>query len=509
MTTTHPTKQRISKTEDPTQSDDIQPRATVPSGATGQKLAGARLWAAQRFPYLATGLFALTLLEQPGLGAVAADDRWRLYADPDVVAGLTVPQLGTALVHHLGHLLRDHARRAEDAGAGHLWGEAWNLAADLEINDDLVADGGKFAETPPLPEHFGWDDGWLAETYLTHILQGQDSTSTGDSSNQAATSGTAEVSGGGSGGGSGGELGSEEDASSGTSANPSDDPNGPDGEGPQANNGQPDASGREPCDADGSSGGHHRHTGCGSAADGRHRPWELEASNGDPGIDIAAGDLIRRTVARDVLVHAKEVGTVPGDLLRWAEAEPSVIDWRQVLAAEIRRGLRRASGSVDFTFARRSRRSAALDGVVLPGLFRPAPEVAIVIDTSGSMSPNDLAEALGEVDAILDRAGLASRRVPVLACDAEVGAITLATRASDVVLAGGGGTDMGAGLEAAARLHPRPQVVVVLTDGYTPWPTEAPGGTSVIIGLLREETEWAGERPVPRWARAVEIGRAA
>ncbi len=501
MTTTHTTKQRISTTEDPTLAENIRPRATAPSGATGQKLAGARLWATQRFPYLATGLFALTLLEQPGLGAVAADDRWQLYADPDVVARLTVPQLGTALVHDLGHLLRDHARRAEDAGAGQLWGEAWNLAADLEIDDDLVADGGKFAETPSLPKHFGWDDGLLAETYLTFILQGQDGTSTGDGSNRAAATGTADESGGDSGGGEGTSIGASTDAT--------DDPSGPGKEGPQGNNDQPDAGSSEPSDTDGCSDGHPGHTGCGSAADGRHRPWELEASNGDPGIDGAAGDLIRRTVARDVLAHAKEVGTVPGDLLRWAEAEPSVVDWRQVLAAEIRRGLRRASGSVDFTFARRSRRSAALDGVLLPGLFRPAPEVAIVIDTSGSMSPSDLAVALGEVDAILDRAGLASRRVPVLACDAEVGAITLATRASDVVLAGGGGTDMGTGLEVAARLHPRPQVVVVLTDGYTPWPTEAPGGASVIIGLLGEEATWAGERSVPRWARAVEIGRAA
>ena len=39
-----------------------------------------------------------------------------------------------------------------------------------------------------------------------------------------------------------------------------------------------------------------------------------------------------------------------------------------------------------------------------------------------------------------------------------------------------------AGIAAAARLRPRPQVVVVLTDGYTPWPRSAPEGISVVVG---------------------------
>ena len=48
-------------------------------------LAAARLWAAHRFPYLATALFAAGVIERQGLegDGVAVDERWRLYVDPE------------------------------------------------------------------------------------------------------------------------------------------------------------------------------------------------------------------------------------------------------------------------------------------------------------------------------------------------------------------------------------------------------------------------------------------
>ena len=71
---------------------------------------------------------------------------------------------------------------------------------------------------------------------------------------------------------------------------------------------------------------------------------------------------------------------------------------------------------------------------------------------------------------------------------------------SRVVLEGGGGTDMGAGLVAATNLRPRPEVVVVLTDGHTPWPDAPPAGTRVVVGLVGPRVGGA-----PAWARTVRI----
>ena len=76
--------------------------------------------------------------------------------------------------------------------------------------------------------------------------------------------------------------------------------------------------------------------------------------------------------------------------------EPTV-DWRQVLGAEIRRGLARSTGSADYTFAHRSRRSSAAGGFLLPGTFRPSPRVAVVIDTSGSMEETRTGDVVDRV----------------------------------------------------------------------------------------------------------------
>jgi predicted metal-dependent peptidase len=227
------------------------------------------------------------------------------------------------------------------------------------------------------------------------------------------------------------------------------------------------------------------------------------AGQDDGGLPRWQADLLRRQVAQDVIMHGKQPGTVPAGLLRWAEEvlAPKV-NWRAVLAAEVRRAVAEVSGAVDYSYRRPSRRSAAFaefSPVVLPALRRPVPEVAVVCDTSGSMTADLLAMVLAEVEGLLRALGLA-RQVRVLACDTAVAPAQRVSSARQVQLVGGGGTDMGAGIGAAAALRPRPAVTVVLTDGYTPWPAEAPKGMRVVVGLLGVRAPDA-----PPWARAVRV----
>ena len=54
----------------------------------------------------------------------------------------------------------------------------------------------------------------------------------------------------------------------------------------------------------------------------------------------------------------------------------------------------------------------------MPSLRQPLPQVALVIDTSGSMSDTMLGQALGEVAGVLRSLGVARRNLRVIACDA-------------------------------------------------------------------------------------------
>ena len=387
-----------------------------------QGLAAARLWATDRFPYLATGLFGAEVVAAAGSGTVSVDESWRMRADPDLIAGWTAAQLGSVLVHHVCHLLRTHGERAQAVGVSSHDAPRWVQAADAEINDDLVPAGLDLPGRPVLPADLGAPDGLLAEQYFE--------ASTTDRSAKVF------------------DLAAAGDW-----------------------------------------------LDCGSGADGVPRP-----DDGPPARPAWQADLLRRQVAQDVIAHAKLAGNVPAGLLRWAEEilDPKV-NWRRVLAAELRRAVAEVSGAVDYSYRRPSRRAAVAGNVVLPALRRPVPDVAVVCDTSGSMTEDLLAAALAEVEGLMRALGMA-RQVRVLACDTAVGAAQRVNSARQVQLVGGGGTNMGTGIAAAVALRPRPAITVVLTDGYTPWPAAAPKGTRVVIGLLGP-----GAPDAPAWARAVRV----
>jgi predicted metal-dependent peptidase len=239
---------------------------------------------------------------------------------------------------------------------------------------------------------------------------------------------------------------------------------------------------------------------CGSGAYGGTEPWDLPAGAGSR-VSPTEADAIRRYTADAVRAHQRSRGSVPDGWRRWADGvlEPTV-DWRQVLAGSVRQAVAWASGAVDYTYRRPSRRSAAQARVVLPSLRRPAPNVAIVVDTSGSMSDDDLAAAIAEVAGVLREVGLRGDRVTVLSCDAAVGVARRVARAEEIELVGGGGTDMRLGIAAALAQRTRPHVVVVLTDGETPWPDEPPAAR-VIAGLIGSSAPTP-----PSWVEAVRIG---
>ena len=64
----------------------------------------------------------------------AVDERWRIYYDPKGVERYEVDELAFILLHEVHHLIRNHADRARSK---QVVPDVWNIAGDMEINDDL------------------------------------------------------------------------------------------------------------------------------------------------------------------------------------------------------------------------------------------------------------------------------------------------------------------------------------------------------------------------------------
>ncbi|MCD6341094.1 MAG: VWA domain-containing protein [Desulfurococcales archaeon] len=402
-------------------------------------LQAARYNLVRKRPYLASALWALVPVEKPGLQTLAVDKHWRLYYDPEVVHKWHVAELTGVLYHEVSHLLRNHAKRLK-----RFPNRVANIAADLEINDDLREEKDiRLPDDALYPEMFGLEPHLLAEEYipqLPHIMNVS-------GKNAGNTSGTQP-----------------------SKVHEIDDhiPR------PTAGN-------------------------CGSCATGQQAPWELPASAAPAGIAKIEGELIRRKIAQDILdAYDTSRGTVPEHWVRWAKSilKPKV-DWRKILAATIRASIAHEAGVVDYTYSRPSRRQAVVSNVILPALRKPKINVAVVVDTSGSIDEQLLAQALAEIRGILRAM---QTHVTILSCDAQVHTVkkVFSPRQLRNALLGGGGTNMGEGIQEAIKLKPKPDIIIVLTDGFTPWPEKSPK-VKVIVGLLSRLGN------APHWARTVLI----
>lgn len=248
---------------------------------------------------------------------------------------------------------------------------------------------------------------------------------------------------------------------------------------------------------------------CGSGADGQQRPWEL-GPDGAHGLTRQQRDAVRFRVAEGI---KGKPGDAPEGWRRWAdEAFHPPQPWRQLLGAAVRSAAGAPGAGENHSYRRPSRRSASVPKVVLPSLRRTPPRVCVVIDTSGSVSDAELGSALLEVAAISRAVGGRRDLVSVVSCDAAAGVAVPICRAENIELVGGGGTDLRSGFARALRSAPRPDVIVALTDGQTPWPSAQPPCRTV-VGLFprparavdEEDPDYVPDTPPP-WARVVTIG---
>ncbi|MDA8061191.1 MAG: VWA-like domain-containing protein [Actinomycetota bacterium] len=228
------------------------------------------------------------------------------------------------------------------------------------------------------------------------------------------------------------------------------------------------------------------HPDCGSGAGGGPRAWEAQLS--PDGGRALVDDAVARRVAVAIVEHvARDNGSdrpsdptqrdgvwpaaVPIAWRLWAaEVLDSRIDWKVQLAKLTRRELV-ARGAADYTSRRLARRE--VEPFVLSSLAaRSSASCAVVVDTSASIDEVELGAAICELAALVR--ALRGLPIDVVLCDTAATVVRRVVDPRSLVLCGGGGTDLRVGIAAAALLRPAADLIVVLTDGYTPWPSEPP-----------------------------------
>ncbi len=226
---------------------------------------------------------------------------------------------------------------------------------------------------------------------------------------------------------------------------------------------------------------------CGSGAHGERRPWELPSDDGRedavPGVDKLKAELVRREVARQIDQKSLYSTDVSEAWRRWARAmlAPKV-DYMATIRYTVRRALRGSTlGRYDRTYRRPHRRQACYGQFIMPSFHQPRPRPGFLIDTSASMEDSQLARAVAELAGLTRQLGYGAD-VVVACCDAAVHDVRKVFSASQVELYGGGGTDIGVGIQAFIdRKHDPIDLLVIVSDCRTPWPKDAPPFPLVII----------------------------
>ena len=375
-------------------------------------LQAARVRASYLRAYFAPALFRLVPVQTDLIGSMAVDRHWRLYYNESWVATHTVEENASLVIHEVGHLLRDHDGRKKAANVKN--DRVWNTAGDCEINDDLAAEGLPLPGDPPLPGKYGLQTGESAEVYYYHLYKPVRPDENAEST--------------------------EEDSQP-----------------------QPD------------------YQDCGSGAHGERRAWELPdddgSSTGVPGVDSVKAELVRREVAQRIVEMSRERdNNIPLGWRRWAHnvLTPKV-DYMATIRHAVRRALRDSTlGRYDRTYRRPHRRQACYGDFIMASYYQPRPRPGFLIDTSNSMENAQLARAVAELGGLTRQLGYGAE-IAVACCDAAVHDARKAFTAAKVELYGGGGTDIGAGLQWFAEGRSGPiDLLIVVTDCHTPWPEQAP-----------------------------------
>ena len=422
-----------------------------------------RIMAFNFFPYLSSYVYALQPVERRGMGTMAIDRHGRLYYDPEFCEKQTMEGGAYVVLHEAFHLILRHCHRIE-----RILGPKpspqdmfdMNIAADLVVWQAMegvsqyMPQGG--VNLPEAEKKYpGIKANQTLEEYFSLIKKHrqqppappppQDQKEDGES--QAGDSPIR-----------GDDFGCQDE----TPGSTSQDKATPEPQ-PESSEGQDEivTDDWEP-------------VGGGSSADGQARDYEEQP---DPNWEAFQEDELLERVEQKIQEFEGDPAAqrsamagphVPGcvKVAIQQKLRPTPDPWAK-LGAAVGRAASTPVGSPDSTYRKMSRRQSALAGTRLKGVHRLTPKAAVVLDTSGSMCDGETqAKALNVIAQGLRAVG----QFPVVAGDTRARSSKQVQHLRQVTWDGGGGTDMTIVLDAADKKY-KPDVIVLVTDGYTPWPS--------------------------------------
>ena len=433
------------------------------------QLAAARTKLILDKPFLGALVLRLPMVAaKPDWCPTTATDARTFYYNPEYIASLSTSQTQFMLSHEALHCALSHfARRA------HRVKHRWDLACDFAINPLLLDDG----LTPPPNAHVLDNYKGMTAEEIYPLIEEHEELETLDQHVYDQES---------QGGGGGGSPPPSQEQSTRdgkarqpeTGDTPGDDERGqgapqPERDQDRGQGARPSGSAPEP-DGDG----------------GDHEQQDL--ADAPPPLSPDERDTLQvqwQQRLAGAAQQALQAGKMKGAMARLIDhlLQPQ-LPWRMLLARYMT-----AAARDDFSYMRPSRREGE---AILPSLRSSQVDLAVAVDTSGSIKPDEIREFLSEITAIK---GQMRARVTLLPCDSQ-----LATGAPWIYepweelnlpenLHGGGGTDFRPVFEWVDITGARPDLLVYFTDAAGQFPAHEPNYPVLWLVKGREKTPW-GQR---------------
>ena len=187
-------------------------------------------------------------------------------------------------------------------------------------------------------------------------------------------------------------------------------------------------------------------------------------------------DQLAKDIDGAIRTGALLAGKQGGDMSRsFEQLMQSQVDWKEQLRDFVSTV---CAGKGDSTWAKPNRRWLQL-GMYMPSqISESVGRIVVGVDTSGSISQEAITKALSEVVAICDN--VLPEKIDLLYWDIDVASHEIYTEdnysglVSSTKPAGGGGTDVSCVFNYIEKHKLDPQCVIVITDGYTPYPATSP-----------------------------------